>query len=219
MCPRDRIKLTCEMPDHDTQPEFEKPAISWNPVISPGDLMIYRGDLFSDWRGDAVAAGLSSQAIVRVELDGVDVREVGRYEMGARIRSIVEGPDGAIWVLGDDEDDSTGRLLKLTPTNCTPAPASGHPGGGRDRTRAAALRKGGFRANAGGVIAAKDQQLGGGVGADPDALAQGGRRLGRESREVSVVRGDFLGEGEPAIDRSVARYAEAAPHGSRLGGR
>ena len=106
-----------EIPDHDTHPEFEKPAISWNPVISPGDLMIYRGDLFSDWRGDAVAAGLSSQAIVRVELDGVDAREVGRYEMGARIRSIVEGPDGAIWVLEDDEDESAGRLLKLTPKN------------------------------------------------------------------------------------------------------
>ena len=67
--------------------------------------------------GDAVAAGLSSQAIVRVELDGVDAREVGRYEMGARIRSIVEGPDGAIWVLEDDEDESAGRLLKLTPKN------------------------------------------------------------------------------------------------------
>ena len=77
-------------------------------------------------------------------------------------------------------------------------PASGPPRGGRDRTRAAELRKGGFRANASGVVAAKDQQLGGGVRADPEALAQGGRRLGRESREVSVVRGDFLGESEPA---------------------
>ena len=71
-----------EIPDHDTLPEFEKPAVSWNPVISPGGLMIYRGDLFSDWRGDAFAAGLSSQAIVRVELDGVDAREVDRYDMG-----------------------------------------------------------------------------------------------------------------------------------------
>ena len=104
-----------EIPDHDTLPEFEKPAVSWNPVISPGDLMIYRGDLFSDWRGDAFAAGLSSQAIVRVEFDGVDAREVDRYDMGARIRSIVEGPDGALWVLEDDEDESTGRLLKLAP--------------------------------------------------------------------------------------------------------
>jgi len=106
-----------EIPDHDTRPEFEKPAVSWNPVISPGDLMIYRGDLFSDWRGDAFAAGLSSQAIVRVEFDGVSAREAARYDMGARIRSVAEGPDGAIWVLEDDEDESTGRLLKLTPKN------------------------------------------------------------------------------------------------------
>ncbi len=103
------------IPDHDTRPEFKKPAVSWTPVVSPGDLMIYRGDLFSDWRGDAFVAGLSSQAIVRVELDGDDAREVERYEMGARIRSVVEGPDGAIWVLEDDRNDSTGRLLKLTP--------------------------------------------------------------------------------------------------------
>ncbi len=106
-----------EIPDHDTHPEFEKPAVSWNPAISPDDLMIYGGDLFSDWHGDAFAAGLSSHAIVRIELDGVDARNVERYEMGARIRAVVEGPDGAIWVLEDDEDESTGRLLKLTPKN------------------------------------------------------------------------------------------------------
>ena len=106
-----------EIPDHDTHLEFEKPAVSWNPAISPGDLMIYGGDLFSDWHGDAFAAGLSSHAIVRIELDGVDARDVERYEMGARIRAVVSGPDGAIWVLEDDEDESTGRLLKLTPKN------------------------------------------------------------------------------------------------------
>jgi hypothetical protein len=38
------------IPDHDTHPEFEKPAVWWTPVISPGNLIIYRGNLFSDWR-------------------------------------------------------------------------------------------------------------------------------------------------------------------------
>ncbi len=104
-----------EIPDHDTRPEFEEPAIWWTPVISPGDPMVYRGDLFSDWRGNALAAGLSSQAIVRIELDGATAREVERYPMGARIRSVVEGPDGALWILEDDRGDSSGRLLKLTP--------------------------------------------------------------------------------------------------------
>jgi glucose/arabinose dehydrogenase len=104
-----------EIPDHDTHPEFEKPAVWWTPVISPGHLMIYRGNLFSDWRGDALVSGLSSKAIVRVELDSDRSREVERYDMGARIRCVVEGPDAALWVLEDDEEDSTGRLLKLTP--------------------------------------------------------------------------------------------------------
>ena len=33
--------------------------------------------------------------------------------MGARIREVEQGPDGAIWLLEDGE--SGGRLLKLTP--------------------------------------------------------------------------------------------------------
>jgi glucose/arabinose dehydrogenase len=106
-----------EIPDHDTRPEFEAPAAFWVPAISPGTLMIYSGDLFDDWRGNALAGGLSSQAIVRIEFDGNDAREVERFDMGARIRSIVQGPGGALWVLEDEYGSSEGRLLKLTPTD------------------------------------------------------------------------------------------------------
>ncbi len=104
-----------EIPDHDTRPEFLAPALSWVPAISPGDLMLYDGRLFSDWRGNFFAAGLSSQALVRIEIDGEEAREAERYDMGARIRSIVQGPDDALWVLEDERRDSQGRLLKLTP--------------------------------------------------------------------------------------------------------
>jgi glucose/arabinose dehydrogenase len=104
-----------EIPDHDTRPEFPAPAVTWTPVISPGDLIVVRGDRFSGWRGDALAAGLSSQSIVRIELEEDGAREVERYHMGQRIRALAEGPDGAIWVLEDDRDDSDGELLKLVP--------------------------------------------------------------------------------------------------------
>lgn len=104
-----------DIPDHDTRPEFEEPAITWTPVISPGSLMFYHGTLFDGWQGNAFAAGLSSRAIVRIEVDGVDAREVERFDMDARIRSVVEGPEGALWVLEDERGDSDGRLLKLTP--------------------------------------------------------------------------------------------------------
>ncbi len=103
-----------EIPDHNTRPEFIEPAAWWTPVISPGDLMVYSGDMFGNWRGSALAAGLSSRAIIRIELDGDVGREVERFDMNARIRAVVQGPQGALWVLEDERGDSKGRLLKLT---------------------------------------------------------------------------------------------------------
>ena len=104
-----------QIPDHSTRPDFLAPAISWVPAISPGDLTFLEGKLFPAWRGNALAAALGGQAIVRIEVDGESAREVERYPMGARIRAIVEAPDGAIWVLEDERRSSQGRLLKLTP--------------------------------------------------------------------------------------------------------
>lgn len=104
-----------DMPDHDTNDSYLKPAIWWTPVVSPGNLSLVSGKLFKGWRGNLLIAGLSSQAIIRIAVNGDKANEVARYPMGARIRSVIEGPDGALWVLEDDRGDSQGRLLKLTP--------------------------------------------------------------------------------------------------------
>jgi len=101
-----------DIPDHPTRPEFEAPKVSWNPVISPAGLMIYSGTLFPAWRDNIFIGGLSSQALIRVAVTGDTAREAERYDMGARIREVEQGPDGAVYVL---EDGSNGRLLKLTP--------------------------------------------------------------------------------------------------------
>jgi glucose/arabinose dehydrogenase len=103
------------IPDHDTRPEFEKPKVSWNPVISPGGLMVYSGKLWPQWRGDLFIGGLSSQALIRVDVDGTNARKGDQWPMGERIREPEEGPDGAIWLLEDGRRDGKGRLLKLTP--------------------------------------------------------------------------------------------------------
>ncbi|MBX7526213.1 PQQ-dependent sugar dehydrogenase [Qipengyuania vesicularis] len=100
------------IPDHSADDGFAKPAISWTPVIAPGNMVFYRGSLFDGMKGDALISGLSSNAIVRVAIDGESAIEVARYDMGKRIRSVIEGPDGALWVL---EDGSGGRLLELRP--------------------------------------------------------------------------------------------------------
>lgn len=99
-----------DIPDHDTRPEFNAPEISWTPVISPSSLIFYTGSAFPQWRGNALIGGLGAQGIVRVAIDGDQAREVERYDLGARIREVEQGPDGAVYVL-----EESGRLLKLAP--------------------------------------------------------------------------------------------------------
>jgi len=101
-----------EIPDHETRPEFEEPKVWWTPVISPGGLMFYSGDLFPQWKGNAFIAGLTSQALVRISIAGDSATEAERFAMEKRIRAVKQGPNGAIWLL---EDRDGGRLLKLTP--------------------------------------------------------------------------------------------------------
>ena len=100
-----------DIPDHTADDGFSKPAMDWTPVIAPGDMIIYSGDMFGAWKGDALIAGLRSEALVHVKLEGESAREVGRYEVGGRLRSVEQGPDGSIWVA---EDGEGGRVLRLT---------------------------------------------------------------------------------------------------------
>lgn len=95
-------------------PGLEQPVYYWDPVISPGALEIYDGDLFPGWKGNFFIAGLSSQALIRlvVENDRVVGEERLLTDRAARIREVTQGPDGALYLLTDGED---GRLLKLTP--------------------------------------------------------------------------------------------------------
>ncbi|MGV8940612.1 MAG: PQQ-dependent sugar dehydrogenase [Lysobacter sp.] len=100
------------IPDHDTQPQFIAPVISWTPVISPSSLIFYSGDRFPAWQGDALISGLSSNALVRVVFDDQGAHEAERFDMGARIREVEQGPDGDIYLL---EDGPKARLLRLAP--------------------------------------------------------------------------------------------------------
>jgi glucose/arabinose dehydrogenase len=99
------------IPDHAPGDGFAQPALSWTPVIAPGDMIIYSGEMFAAWKGQALIPGLGSQALVRVSFDGDKASEAARYQMPARLRSIAQGPDGAIWIA---EDGKGGRVLKLT---------------------------------------------------------------------------------------------------------
>jgi glucose/arabinose dehydrogenase len=103
------------IPDHSAHDGFEPPKVWWNPVISPGGLLYYSGDLFPQWKNSLFIGGLSSQSLVRVKLDGENASKANQWDMGTRIREVEQGPDGALWLLEDGAQGSQGRLLKLTP--------------------------------------------------------------------------------------------------------
>lgn len=100
------------IPRNETRPDLAGPAISWNPVIAPGDFVFYSADLFPDWKGQAVIAGMGYPGLVRVAIDGDKAREVERIALDNRIREVRQAPDGALWVL---EDGEGGRLRRVAP--------------------------------------------------------------------------------------------------------
>jgi len=102
-----------DIPDHRPGDGFEPPKMWWNPSISPADLLIYTGDLFRGWKGDAIIPALSGEALIRVDIDGDQARKADQWPMGARIRAADQGPRGEIYLLEDGE--SGGRLLRLEP--------------------------------------------------------------------------------------------------------
>ena len=100
------------IPDHPSKKEFEAPVRSWAPVLSPSGMLFYGGSLFPGWRGNLLAGGLSSKAIIRLKVDGTRIADEERIDIKRRIRDVIEAPDGALLALVDGKQ---GELLRLTP--------------------------------------------------------------------------------------------------------
>ncbi len=101
-----------DIPDDHKGFGFDGPKVWWNPSVSPGSLLIYSGDLFPAWKGDALIGALSGQAFIRVDINGDQARKAEQWDMGARIRAVDQGPRGEVYLL---EDGVNGRLLRLEP--------------------------------------------------------------------------------------------------------
>ena len=101
-----------DIPDNHAGRGFEEPKLWWNPVISPGGLAIYTGDLFPQWKGDALIAALSGEALLRADIEGDRATKADEWSMGSRIRAVDQGPLGEVYVL---EDGAGARLLRLEP--------------------------------------------------------------------------------------------------------
>ena len=95
-------------------PGMEQPIKTWVPSIAPSGMAFYTGDLFPTWKGSLLVGALAGQTLVRLTLDGETVTGEERLLQGLRerIRDVRVGPDGAIFLV---TDNNAGRVLKLTP--------------------------------------------------------------------------------------------------------
>jgi aldose sugar dehydrogenase len=99
-------------PFHDG--DYIDPVLHWTPSIAACGLAQVRGDAFPQWRGDLLAGGLAGQVVERLRLSGGEVVERERiFERMGRVRDVVMGPDGAVYIALNGPD----HVVRLVPAN------------------------------------------------------------------------------------------------------
>jgi aldose sugar dehydrogenase len=93
---------------------MEDPLYTWTPVIAPSGMAFYTGEALPAWHGDLFVGGLAATALVRLELESAKIVHEERLleDLGARIRDVAVGPEGALYLLTDEDN---GKVLRLTP--------------------------------------------------------------------------------------------------------
>ena len=101
--------------DKQEAPGLESPVHYWVPSIGTSGLAFYTGSAIPAWAGSVFVGGLVPKELARLEMrDGKVVHEerLLKQELGKRIRTVVDGPDGALYLLTDEPD---GQILRIVP--------------------------------------------------------------------------------------------------------
>jgi glucose/arabinose dehydrogenase len=96
-------------------PGVVDPILTWPaPSTDPGNLVIYHGDKFPQWKGDLLM-GTMSRSLLRASFDAqgrVTGQERFLTELKQRFRDTRVGPDGLLYLLTDEPE---GALLRVEP--------------------------------------------------------------------------------------------------------
>ena len=93
---------------------MEPPHHVWEVSPALSGMLFYSGKAFPEWKGNLFVGALAKSALIRLELDGDRIVHEERLltDRAERIRDVREGPDGAIYVLVDEQ---SGKLLRIQP--------------------------------------------------------------------------------------------------------
>ena len=92
-----------------TRPGMIAPVLFYSPSIAPSGMSFYRGESIAAFRNNLFVAALAGQQLRRIRFDPADPRRViaheallqGRY---GRLRDVMMGPDGAMYVSTSNRD-------------------------------------------------------------------------------------------------------------------
>jgi aldose sugar dehydrogenase len=95
-------------------PGMTGPIHHWTPSIGVSGMAFYTADAMPGWRGNVFVGGLAIPKLVRLERDGdrITGSEDLLEDLALRIRQVVQGPDGALYLLTDESD---GEILRVGP--------------------------------------------------------------------------------------------------------
>ena len=102
------------IPGASTAPgDFQQPVYYWDPVIAPSGAQFYSGNAFPAWDGSLFVGALRDTRLVRLTL--ADQRVTGEEHLlldrGKRIRDVRQGPDGALYLVTDEENGEVWRIV------------------------------------------------------------------------------------------------------------
>jgi cytochrome c2 len=83
---------------------FVAPLFAWVPSIGISNLLRVSRDRFPRWSGNLLIGSLRSQTLFRVVMDGDHVSYVEPLPVQRRVRDLIEGPSGDIWLWTDEGD-------------------------------------------------------------------------------------------------------------------
>ena len=102
---------------------MDNPRMFWVPSISPSSVLFYNGDRFKGWKGSLFVGALTTRALIRVSFNQpsqAERRENLLADFRQRIRDVVEGPDGNIYVATEGATGGAaadGMVLRIEPVN------------------------------------------------------------------------------------------------------
>ncbi|MBE7157642.1 MAG: PQQ-dependent sugar dehydrogenase [Rhodospirillales bacterium] len=100
--------------DHVSQSGMDDPIKTWVPSIATGPLAFYTGNHFPHWKNNLFVGSLATQSLRRLELtNGKVTHEEILFEQAGRVRDIINGPDGFLYVVLNAPD----RIVRLVPAS------------------------------------------------------------------------------------------------------